>query len=63
MGIISELKIVSDLYLIKHPKETYNNKVEKTMPAIKMCKNELQGCKTDGTISDTLRLGNKFLIK
>jgi len=29
------------LILIKHPKETYDNKIEKIMPAKKMCKNHL----------------------
>jgi len=29
------------LILIKHPKETYDNTVEKIMPARKMCKNQL----------------------
>ena len=56
MGIISELVIVSDFYLIKHPKETYNIPVEKIMPASKMCKNDLFFIQVDGTISDYILL-------
>jgi hypothetical protein len=40
------------LILIKHPKETSDNNLEKTMPATKLCKNDLLMIYADGTISD-----------